>query len=574
VSLGWYDLRRTVRRRGPDAPAQAYPFLLRDDRLYPQLALAVEYFESMVGRPRAELDGEVLVQFFADHRLARGVVAGLAGHYQYRRQGFADALDPATGARLAEQGVYTPIDLRAALYDDVNRQDGGFAADTNRAGAVARLAARLDLAADAVEALLVLDAEDRAPLVRLAAPPSPTEVAAIYNHLVADAVLRAAARVDLELAKSTGRGSAGATTAWTFTQSLAGHAALAGLRAEHVSRDTAAALTLTGQSLVAPALDPDTTVPHRQRSTTSHLALLGEQDAVGSWTRHGRRLVRALGKALSRHPTALAGGTALVHARGGPYACALNPEFLRALVGPAPSPENAAGWTPADAPVAEAFWDPRPEMAVLRQRGEAAGWSLRNWPAALVYPEGVLYPECALIGAAGPVYVVLADTPALTVTTRRLADRLAARGDVLIIAGDATSAALSGLNVPLVTRPTPTAASAPESETGTPSPNEGRTAPEAGELLRAVLVAAAALRPRAQAARSTPLDHLLQAVRAAGFLPPERALTLAGCGDEAELAGRLAAAAVDDVHFVPGVGLHTEAFLQRLHGGRAASGVG
>src|SRR4051812_8211864 len=173
-----------------------YPFLLKDERLYPQLNLAIDYFESMVGRPRAEMDGEVLVQFFADHRLARGVVASLAGHYRYRRQGFADALDAPAHARLLALSMHNPADLRAALYADVNRQDGGFAADAARTAAISRLAERVGLAADAVEALLMLDAEDRAPLVRLGPMPSPAEVAALYNHLGAEAVLRAAAKGD------------------------------------------------------------------------------------------------------------------------------------------------------------------------------------------------------------------------------------------------------------------------------------------------------------------------------------------------------------------------------------------
>jgi hypothetical protein len=91
-----------------------------------------------------------------------------------------------------------------------------------------------------------------------------------------------------------------------------------------------------------------------------------------------------------------------------------------------------------------------------------------------------------------------------------------------------------------------------------------------GPLAR-VLKAAAALRPAAPPARVTPLDHLLQAVRDAGFLPPERALALAGCADEAELAGRLAAAGIEDVRLVANVGLHTQTFLRRLHDARVPS---
>jgi len=576
VSLGWHDLRRTVRRRGADGPAQVYPYLLKDERLYPQLALAIDYFESMVGRPRAELDGEVLVQFFADHRLARAVVASLAGHYRYRRQGFADALDAPALARLAALDLHSPADLRAALYADVNRHDGGFAADAARTAAIGRLAARVELAPDTVEALLVLDAEDRAPLVRLGLPPTPAEVAAIYNHLVAETVLRAAARVDLELAPAA-RGRQDAAAA--FLDSLTGHAALAGLRPAAVDAPGAAATaSLPADGEPAPAR-------RRAQAAPCHIALLGEQDALGSWTRHGRRVVRALGRALVRHPGAVRAGSALVEARGGPYACSLNAEFLRAFTGRDAADQGAMaeGQAPREAASSpELWWDPRPEMAVLRRRGEAEGWSLRNWPAALVYPEGVLFPDFALARGAVTVQVVVVDTPALAATVARLAPRLAGRGDVLLVAPAPMAAALPSLGLPLVELPTPPVP-APDAGRGEgrrsppPAPpfprREGGTGGSGPIPLAVVIAAARAFEPRT-APPAAALDRVLAAVREAGFLPAERALALAGCVEEAELAGRLAAAGVEDVRLVADVGLHTEAFLRRLHGAPAAIGTG
>jgi hypothetical protein len=577
VSLGWQDLRRTVRRRGADAPAQVYPYLLRDERLYPQLGLAVDYFESMVGRPRAELDGEVLVQFFADHRLARAVVASLAGHYRYRRQSFADALDAPTCERLAALGLHCPADLRAALYADVNRHDGGFAADAARTAAILRLAEWSGLAPDAVEALLVLDAEDRAPLVRLGATPTPAEVAVIYNHLVAEAVLRAAARVELELAPAV-RGQHADVPA--FVRSLAGHAALAGLRPEAIERLGTEMESATEEA--AAATSPATR-GRGSRAGPRQVALLGEQDALGSWTRHGRRLVRVLGRALMRHPGAVRGGAALVEARGGPYTCSINPDFLQAFVGPDARGQGSgigsAGSDTADLSGTEVYWDPRPELVVLRRRGEADGWSLRNWPAALVYPEGVLFPDFALARGAVAVNVVVVDTPALAATVRRLSSRLAARGDVLLASSAATAVALAPLGLPTVALPAST--SLPSRGSGTRIGSTTAAAPGLDERggaaagpgpLAAVLAAARAFEPPS-APPVAALDRVLAAVREAGFLPTERALTLAGCAEEAELAGRLAAAGVEDVRLAAGVGLHTDAFLRRLHGARSANGA-
>jgi len=553
VSLGWADLRRTVRRTG-DGTAQVYPFLLRDDRLHPRIALAVEYFESMVGRPRAEMDGEVLVQFFADHRLARGVVASLAGHYRYRRQGFADAIDLPTRLRLAADGFQTPADVRAALYADLNAHHHGFAWEATRAAAIERLAERLALPTSLAESLLVLDAEDRAPLARIAAaPPMPAEVAAIYNHLVVDAVLRTAARVDLELAPG----------AEPFVRSLLRRAEAVGVQVESGAADAAdwtipdgtEAPTTTSRRCLDRAADHQECALRRGR-----LALLGEQDAVGSWTRHGRRLVRTLGRALVRHPGAVRGATALLDVRGGPYHCKLTDDYLRALAGPqatarvttagSPTGEVTAkrldfgvggsrGGATVGSPTGEVHWDPRPELAALRRRDQAGGWSLRNWPGPLVYPEGVFFPEFALQSADRTVLIVLADRPALGDTLAQAAPRLAARGDILLVATDAMLPALRALPIPHV--------------------RLDDSAP-----LAAVLAAAADLPARTAPTCAAPLDHLLAVLREAGFLPLERALALAGCTDEADLAGRLTALATTDVRLVPGVGLHTEAFLGQL----------
>ena len=146
------------------------------------------------------------------------------------------------------------------------------------------------------------------------------------------------------------------------------------------------------------------------------------------------------------------------------------------------------------------------------------------------------------------VHVEVVEAAPLVAVVERLPARLAACGDVLLVATPGVAPALPSLGLPTV----PLAGDAP---------------------LAAVLDAASAFAPRASAARSAPLGQLLVAVREAGFLPVERALGLTACADEAELAGRLAVAGVEDVHLVPGVGLYTEAFLHRLQAARATSEV-
>ena len=72
------DLRKTTRRSGADGLRAVHPRFLRDRALAPRIELATRYLEGMLGRARSELDQEVVVQLFGDHKLARCIVACLA----------------------------------------------------------------------------------------------------------------------------------------------------------------------------------------------------------------------------------------------------------------------------------------------------------------------------------------------------------------------------------------------------------------------------------------------------------------------------------------------------------------
>src|SRR6266496_2615932 len=77
------DVRWTVRRS--DGGRQVlYPRLLRDRSVLPKIDITIQYFESMLGRPRRDFESEVLVHFFGDHKLARCMVACLARAYRFR----------------------------------------------------------------------------------------------------------------------------------------------------------------------------------------------------------------------------------------------------------------------------------------------------------------------------------------------------------------------------------------------------------------------------------------------------------------------------------------------------------
>src|SRR6185437_6389952 len=119
------DLRKTTRRSGD--MRVVYPRFLRDRALAPRIEMAIRYLESMLGHPRRELDGEVIVQLFGDHKLARCIVACLAASYRHRPRTFAEVLPDDQAAALVERGLGDPSALRLWIFRRVNAESNGFA---------------------------------------------------------------------------------------------------------------------------------------------------------------------------------------------------------------------------------------------------------------------------------------------------------------------------------------------------------------------------------------------------------------------------------------------------------------
>src|SRR6185437_127419 len=89
------DIRKTTRRASSGNGRTLYPHFLRDQSLVPRIERAIQYMESMLDRPRRELDQEILMQLFGDHKLARCIVACLANTYRHRCLSFAEVLPAA-----------------------------------------------------------------------------------------------------------------------------------------------------------------------------------------------------------------------------------------------------------------------------------------------------------------------------------------------------------------------------------------------------------------------------------------------------------------------------------------------
>src|SRR6185312_3028466 len=150
------DLRKTTRRAGDGDLRVVYPRFLRDRTLAPRIEMAVRYLERMLGHPRRELEAEVIVQLFGDHKLARCILACLAETYRHRPRPFAELLPPERVAALAARGLTDASTLRLWLFRRANAELPGFVGGAERAAFLRAAGQELSLAPDLFETLITL----------------------------------------------------------------------------------------------------------------------------------------------------------------------------------------------------------------------------------------------------------------------------------------------------------------------------------------------------------------------------------------------------------------------------------
>ena len=282
------DVKKTVRSR-KDGARYLHPKLLDPAVVSAQVSLALAYFQSRLGRARRDVDPEMLVRFFGDPKVARGIVSCLSVSYRWRTQEFAEVLEPHNVAHLAALGLHTPRDLRLYLYDYVNGHGDGFLSmEPGREDNLRPIARRLRLTPGKLDQLAALDAEENAVLVRVGPIPAPEKVVALYNYHVVDAILRNSVCVELEGVDADAR------------------ARLNDMCAQH-----------------------GVSVEFDGARATLH----NKADLFGSYARGGVYLTRALYVVAAAAPALLASGRALVQMGGKKVVYLLDKETPRALTG-------------------------------------------------------------------------------------------------------------------------------------------------------------------------------------------------------------------------------------------------
>ena len=419
------DIRLTTRGRGSDG-ATLHPHLVRDSSILLQIALAISYFESMLGRERREVDADALLHFFGDPKLARCLIACLGRGYRYRPPELGQIVTRAALRRLERLGLAAPKALRLRLYDQVNERDHGFLRSSRRAAAFESLERKLRLRAGELERLLSLDAAEHAVLIRVGDEPRPEDVVAQYNFGVLDTLLRQAERVELSLADRT--------------------------------REAAEALrALCSANQVQARV-------HVQAGR-SRLEIAGRQDALGTWTRQGRRVARTVVQVLERARPAVLEGSATLVLRGRQGCLRLTGELLD-ILGGAPAPSS--GWEVNDGWDLAAVVQPAARRPLGRtgraradgssERGWSAtrsGWSLRRLPDPQAWSTGVIVPD--LLVDLGSQRVFLCAVRSMAQAARLAAVARSARtGEPFVFVGEpATLAPLQAVDAWTIVLPRP-----------------------------------------------------------------------------------------------------------------------
>ena len=515
------DFKKTTRKAG-DA-RQLYPYQIRDDRYTASIGYAIAYYDRMVGRRRVEFEAETLLEFFGDARLARGLVACLARTYAWREQTFAEALGEETAHALWRAGIPTPAALRARLYGLANGRYGGVILPHERAEALEYLCSTITdqrppttdhrppiqeeadgrrssvvgrrpiLTPAQLEQALTLDSEEQHILVKLGLTPEAHEIVARYNYHSLETALCHAEVLRLRL-----RGPI-----WNIMRS-----------AHNLARRYRLRYEVSG-------------APRTLFDDRLELMLHGGRDAMGSWTRVGRRVVRALLRLLAVHPDSLADGEALVHMRGQTLTLKLDERALQVLgVAARQSEEISEPW---DEDIAEAFQKAWGRAFV---GGRTAGWRLRRDPEPLIGTATVVVPDFALQRGRERLALCLTTGHATTEALTRDLAKLGGRAQALAVVPAYAAETLRLCPVPIATY-------------------EQRPA----EAIAALVTTLERKHPRKRVEETfTPWQRLERLVAEEGFVEERAVAALMGCPPE-EAARVVQRWGGSTLHVLPGLGV-------------------
>jgi len=181
------DIKKSVRRQQDELTVSLH--FLQKDELTDEIAQLIVYYERLLGQPQRQFSPDEARACVGDYRMAHCLFATLSHWYSWRQREWSEVLQGLSGQpELA--AITSPIQLRLAFYDFVNEHYHGFLDAQTRAEALHLFAEIHALNVQNIAYLLTLDSDDEAQLVRTTlTPPSPQEVATLYNQWAFEAAL-------------------------------------------------------------------------------------------------------------------------------------------------------------------------------------------------------------------------------------------------------------------------------------------------------------------------------------------------------------------------------------------------
>lgn len=419
------DVKKSVHRRAGSLTFSLH--FLREGELSPEIERLILYYERLLGCPQGQFAPDEARACIGDYRLANCIIATLSHWYNWQTPDWQQAIQQLDHGDTL--GAYTaPMHLRQALYTYVNEQHHGFLDAATRSLALQHFAAQHRLTPTELEALLSLDSDEQARLVRnTAGAPRPEDVARLYNQWAFEAALGSSSEVRFTID----------CTAFTSAQTQHRHGLVTGIGSV-IKR----LCTLSRHFGVYYDLAYEHTQRNKQAPARLLLTLYGPQEVTGAPQHYGLRLARLCRSLLGYGTTkehagkhlvnAIVEASATVHFLQRTYQFVITEHLLRLLPASEPATNSVSSTVSIfDSSIEQQFAD---AFSGLSTSGGVDGWVLEREPEPLLLDHSIFIPDFALTRAQRRIYVEILGfwTPAYRERKIQKLQQLQRRDDILL----------------------------------------------------------------------------------------------------------------------------------------------
>ncbi|HEY6543184.1 MAG TPA: DUF790 family protein [Ktedonobacteraceae bacterium] len=531
------DVPKRVSRRSGNLSVTLH--FLHPAEMRAEIARLIDYYEQLLDQQQRRFSIDDARACIGEYRIANCLNATLSNWYNWRSPDWTLQID---NNALETAGITSPVQLRLALYDFVNERYGGFLAASDRAGLLEQFAQRYELNPQKLEYLLALDSEEEALLTRVGErPPTPDEVAALYNQWTFEAALFNASDAHFVI-------DCNAFLKAQSAQQLA-HEPLTGVGA-----------AIKRLCFLARKLGVYYDLAYEANSSLLHLTLYGPQEMTGAPAQYGQRLARLCRMLLgygvrgqrSLPLAAIIKADATVHFLQRAYHFEMDSDLLKLL----PSVSDSLSSAPVadnntvfDSSIEQSFSE---AFSALARSHGADGWQLEREPEPILLTydrgisttQGIFIPDFALTRDHHRLYFEILGywTPAYRERKIQKLQQLRQRQDILLAIPVEARGAFASL-----------AADFPIVE------YDGQLS--ATELLKVLRNHSDDFAQRlANIDRASVQQQILQA----GWIPERQCFELLHCYSRSELARAAREIVSDVIAFTPGVGLYNRNWLEHL----------